>query len=115
MSQLVSDVTKVLNYKDSKAKAETERQKILANMAEDEKNKTNLLKKVLAQQKAKFGATGNTGNSLSEHAVLKRLRDETIAPYDEKRQENIDKINKLKIKKPNLIKDWLSKIDKIAG
>ncbi len=115
MGQLVSDVTKVLNYKESKKNAETERQKILANMAQDEQTKTNLIKKALAQQRAKYGASGNTGQSLSENAVLKRLRDETAEPYDKKRQENIEKLNKNKVKKPNLVKHWLSDIDKIAG
>ncbi len=115
MGQLVSDVTKVLNYKESKKNAETERQKILANMAQDEQTKTNLIKKVLAQQRAKYGASGNSGTSFSENAVLKRLRDETAAPYETKRQENIDKIKNIKVKKPNLVKNWLSGIDKIAG
>lgn len=115
MGQLVSDVTKVLDYKESKKNAENERQKILANMAEDEKTKNNLVKKVLAQQRALYGASGTAGTSLSEHAVLKRLRSETVAPYDEKRRTNIDKIEKLKVKKPNLLKSWLAKIDKIAG
>ena len=115
MGQLVSDVTKVLDYKESKRNAENERQKILANMAQDEQTKTNLIKKALAQQRANYGASGNTGQSLSENAVLKRLRDETAEPYDKKRQENIEKLNKNKVKKPNLVKHWLSGIDKIAG
>ncbi len=115
MGQLVSDVTKVLDYKDSKKEAENQRQKILAQMASDEATKTNLIKKALANQRAKYGASGNGGNGLSEKAVLKRLRDETAEPYETKRQENIDKIKKLKVKKPNIIKNWLSNIDKIAG
>ena len=115
MGQLVSDVTKVLEYKDSKKDAENERQKILANIAEDEKTKINLIKKVLAQQRAQYGASGNSGESLSENAVLKRLRSETAAPYDEKLKNNLEKINQIKVKKPNLVKNWLSKIDKIAG
>ena len=45
MGQLVSDVTSILNYRDSKKEAENERQKILADMAADEKEKTNLVKK----------------------------------------------------------------------
>lgn len=115
MGQLVSDVTKVLDYKDSKKEAESQRQKILAQMAADEATKSNLIKKALATQRAKYGASGNTGNGLSENAVLKRLRDETSQPYDTKRQENIDKIKKLKANKPNIIKTWLANIDKIAG
>ena len=69
----------------------------------------------MAEQRAKYGASGNTGNSFSENAVLKRLRDETAQPYEVKKQENMEKIKKTKVKKPNLIKTWLSKIDDIAG
>jgi hypothetical protein len=116
MGQLVSDVTKVLEYKESKKSAETERQKILSQMAQDEETKTNLIKKVLSEQRAKYGASGNKGDSLSEEAVLKRLRSETSKPYDEKREDNLEKIKKTKkVKKPNLVKNWLSNIDKIAG
>jgi len=115
MGQLVSDVTKVLDYKSDKKNAETQRQKILAQIAEDEATKTNLIKKVLATQRAKYGASGNTGKGLSENAVLKRLRDETAEPYETKRKENINKINNLQTKKINIIKTWLSNIDKIAG
>lgn len=115
MGQLVSDVNKILDYNNSKKSAENQRQKILAQIASDENIKTNLIKKVLSTQRAKYGASGNTGDSFSENAVLKRLRSETAQPYEEKKQENIDKIKKNKTKKPNLVKTWLSKIDDIAG
>ena len=115
MGQLVSDVAKILDYNNSKQKAQNERQKILTQIASDEKTKTNLIKKALAEQRAKYGASGNTGNSFSENAVLKRLRDETARPYEVKKQENMEKIKKTKVKKPNIIKTWLSKIDDIAG
>ena len=115
MGQLVSDVTKVLDYKESEKEATSQRQKILAQMAKDEATKTNLIKKALATQRAKYGASGNTGNGLSENAVLKRLREETAEPYDSKREANIEKIKKLKVQKPNIIKTWLSRIDKIVG
>ena len=115
MGQLVSDVTKVLDYKNSKKDAESQRQKILAQIASDENTKTNLIKKVLAEQRAKYGASGNSGNSLSEDAVLKRLRAETEQPYEEKKKNNLEQIKKTKVKKPNLVKTWLSKIDTIAG
>lgn len=115
MGQLVSDVTKVLDYKQSKKEAENQRQQILTDIAADEKIKTNLIKKVLSEQRAKYGASGNTGNGLSEKAVLKRLRNETAEPYDVKRKNNIQKLNNIKTKKPNLVKQWLSSIDKIAG
>ena len=115
MGQLVSDVTKVLDYKDAKKTAENQRQQILTEMAQDEATKINLIKKALSNQRAKYGATGNSGNGFSEQAVLKRLRDETSAPYDDKRKNNLQKIQNTKAKRPNLLKSWLSKIDKIAG
>ncbi len=115
MGQLVSDVTKVLDYKDSKKDAENQRQQILAQMAQDEATKMNLIKKVLSTQRAKYGASGNSGTGFSERAVLKRLRDETAAPYDEKYKNNLQKIQNTKAKKTNLVKTWLSRIDKIAG
>ena len=115
MGQLVSDVTKVLDYKDAKKDAETQRQQILAQMAQDEATKVNLIKKVLSNQRAKYGASGNSGTGFSEKAVLNRLREETAAPYDEKYKSNLQKIQNTKAKKTNLLKSWLSKIDKIAG
>jgi hypothetical protein len=74
-----------------------------------------LIKKALSNQRAKYGATGNSGTGFSEQAVLKRLRDETSAPYDDKRKNNLQKIQNTKATRPNLLKSWLSKIDKIAG
>ena len=115
MGQLVSDVTKVLDYNNSKKSAETQRQKILEQIASNENTKTNLIKKVLSEQRAKYGASGNSGTSLSENAVLKRLRSETAQPYEEKRKNSLEQMKSLKVKKPNLLKAWLSKIDKIAG
>lgn len=115
MGQLVSDVTKILDYNNSKKDVKNQRQKILSQIANDENVKTNLIKKALATQRAKYGASGNAGDSFSEDAVLKRLRNETAQPYDEKKQENIEKMKKIKAKKPNLVKTWLSKLDDIAG
>jgi hypothetical protein len=115
MGQLVSDVTKVLDYKNDKKTAENQRQKILAQIAADEATKTNLIKKVLSEQRAKYGATGNSAKGLSQDAVLKRLRAETAQPYEEKKEKNLEEIRKLQVKKPNIVKTWLSKIDKIAG
>ena len=115
MGQMVSDVTKILDYKNSKNKAENQRQEILAQMAADEKEKINLVKKVLAEQRAKYGASGNAGDSFSENAVLKRLRSQTAQPYEDRKQQNMEKIRKTKVKKPNIVKAWLSNIDDIAG
>lgn len=115
MAQLVSDVTKVIDYQESKKQAQNQRQKILTQMANDEAAKVNLIKKALATQRAKYGASGNSGDGFSEKAVLQRLRDEAANPYDIKRQENIEKIKNLKAKKPNIVRNWLANIDKIAG
>lgn len=115
MGQFVSEVTKVLEYQDAKKNAENQKQQILSQIAQDEATKNNLIKKALAAQRAKYGATGNMGNGFSERAVLKRLRDETAEPYDEKYKNNLQKINNTNAKRPNLMKTWLAKIDKIAG
>ena len=115
MGQLVSDVTKVLDYNNSKKEAKNQRQKILEQIASNENTKANLIKKVLSEQRAKYGATGNSGTSLSEDAVLKRLRSETAQPYEEKKKTSLEQMKKIKVKKPNLLKAWLSKVDKIAG
>ena len=47
MGQLISDVTDILNYQDSKKQAKNTRQEILAEMARDDAQRTNLVKKVL--------------------------------------------------------------------
>lgn len=115
MGQLVSDVTSVLNYRDSKKEAENERQKILTDIANDEKEKTNLVQKTLATQRAKYGASGASGNSMSSGAVLKRLKAETEKPYNEKKSSNLDKLKKIKVQKPNLLQSLLDKFDDLIG
>ncbi len=115
MGQLVSDVTSILNYRDAKKEAENERQKILADMAEDEKEKTNLVKKTLATQRAKYGASGVSGSSLSTGAVLKRLKTETEEPYKEKRKSNVSKLKKISVSKPNLLQSILDKFEDLIG
>ncbi|MCL1892239.1 MAG: hypothetical protein FWF97_03055 [Alphaproteobacteria bacterium] len=111
MGQLVSDVTDVLNYNKGKKTAATERQKILEQMAADEKAKTNLVKKTLATQRAKYGAGGMSGKGMTEEAVLKRLREETEEPFDLRKKANKERLSKIKVKKPNLLKMIISKID----
>lgn len=115
MGQIVSDVTSILNYKDAKKEAENERQKILADMAADEKEKTNLVKKTLATQRAKYGASGASANSMSTGAVLKRLKSETEQPYEEKKSSNIEKLKKIKVSKPNLLQSILDKFDDLIS
>lgn len=115
MGQLVSDVTEVLNYKDAKRQAKSQRQEILAQMASDNTEKTNLIKKVLATQRAKYGASGMSNNSITEGAVLKRLKDEMSASYNEKDRNNLAKLKNTKVTKTNLLKKLLDRFDDLIG
>lgn len=115
MGQIVSDVTELLDYKDDKKQAKTQRQEILKQMAIDDAEKTNLVKKVLASQRAKYGASGMLNSGVTEGAVLKRIKAETAAPYEKKRSENLNKLSKARAKKPNLLKSLLSRFDEIVG
>lgn len=115
MGQLVSDVTEILDYQDAKKQTKTQRQEILKQMSEDEKTKNNLVKKTLAAQRAKYGASGMNASGITEGAVLKRLKSETEQPYNEKLKSNIEKLKKTKAKRPNLLKTWLARFDDIVG
>lgn len=117
MAQVVSDVSEVLDYQKAKKESKSERKKILEQMAADEQTKSNLVKKALATQRAKYGAAGmsGAGRGMTEEAVLKRLQDETEQPYDEKRRTNLEKMKQTYAKKPNLIKSLLSRFDSIVG
>lgn len=115
MGQIVSDVTTVLDYKKSKKEAKTQREEILRQMAEDRAEKTNLVKKTLAAQRAKYGASGMSGKGLTEEAVLKRLQSETEAPYDEKQRANMSKLKSIKAGKPNLLSTMLSRFDNLLS
>ena len=114
MGQLVNEIENAMH--DSKAKKEVkkERQKIMDQIAADEAAKANLVKKVLAKQRAAYGAGGMTGKGMTEEAVLKRLREETEQPFDEKKASNKDKMSKLKTpKKTNLVKLVTSQLKEI--
>ena len=115
MGQLVSDVTEILDYKDAKKEAKNQRKEILAQMASDEAEKTNLVKKALATQRAKYGASGMRTTGVTERAVLKRLKSETVAPYEDKRRTNLTKLKNLRTKKPNLLKSLLARFDDLVG
>ncbi|MBP3397540.1 MAG: hypothetical protein J6K82_01275 [Alphaproteobacteria bacterium] len=115
MGQIVSDVTDILDYKDAKKQAKKERKEILAQMDADEAEKTNLVKKALATQRAKYGASDMTSNGVTEGAVLKRLKDEVSSPYDEKRRNNLAKLKQTRAKKPNLLKSLLGRLDDLVG
>ncbi len=115
MGQLVSDVTEVLDYKQSKKEAKSQRQQVLQQMVADEKAKTNLVRKNIAAQRAKYGASGMSNRGVTEGAVLKRLKSETEEPYNDKRRTNIEKLKKIKANKPNLLKTLLGRFDELMG
>ena len=115
MGQIVTDVTDILDYKDAKKSAKNQRQEILKKMADDETENTNLVKKVLATQRAKYGASGMSSNGITEVTVLKRLRSETVAPFEEKKQDNLKKLKNTKAKKVNLLEKLLSRFEDIVG
>ena len=115
MGQLVSDVSEILDYQDEKKQAKNARQEILRQMATDQAEKTNLVKKVLATQRAKYGASGVSSRGLSQGAVLARLKSETEKPYSDKYAANLKKLQSTKAKKPNLLKTILSRFDDLVG
>lgn len=115
MGQLVSDVTEILDYKDAKKQAKSQRKEILAQMATDNTEKTNLVKKVLAAQRARYGSSGVSASGMTAGRVLERLRSETAAPYEEKRRNNLKKLKQSTAKKPNLLQSILSRFDDLVG
>ena len=115
MGQLVSDVTEILEYKQNKQESKSQRREILRQMAQDEATKTNLVKKALATQRAKYGAGGMSNRGLTQGAVLARLKAETAAPYEEKRRANLKKLKSATASKPNLVKTLLSRLDSLVG
>lgn len=115
MGQIVSDVTDVLDNRKAKKAADTERKNILSQIAEDEKTKSNLVKKALATQRAKYGAAGMSSKSMTSDAVLTRLRSETEQPYDEKKKTNMNKLKNVKSNQKNLLKSLISRFDELLG
>jgi hypothetical protein len=108
-------VTDILNNKKASKEAETERKKILAQMAQDEKTKSNLVKKALASQRAKYGAAGMSAKGMTEDAVLRRLRFETAQPYDDRKKTNLDKLKSVKANKKNILTSLISRMDDLLG
>lgn len=115
MGQVVSDVTDIFEYEHKKKEAKKQKNQILEQIKADEKTKTNLVKKALATQRAKYGAAGMSNKGMTEEAVLKRLREETEEPFNEKKRANINKIKSIKVKKPNLLKSLVSHFDDLLG
>jgi hypothetical protein len=102
-----------LEYNKDKKAAKNQRQEILQKMQADEVEKTNLVKKVLATQRAKYGASGVSGHGITEGAVLRRLKSETEQPYDEKRRNNMEKLKGIRATKPNILKKILARFDEL--
>ena len=115
MGQIISDVTDILNYQGSKKDAKSEKKQILEEMVKDDKEKENLVKKVLATQRAKYGASGMSTKGTTEEAVLERLKQETAEPYEEKRMANLNKLKNTNAKKKNLVTSILKRFDKLVG
>lgn len=111
MGQILSDVTDILNYQDNKKETKLNKQQILEQISKDDGEKQNLVKKVLASQRAKYGASGMSPKGLTEKAVLERLKDETEKPYETKRQTNLNKLKHIKTKKKNLLVSVLEHMD----
>jgi len=114
MGQVISDVKDILNYQDSKQKNSSTRKEIVRQMASDENTKQNLVKKVLATQRAKYGASGMKTTGQTEDAVLARLKEETEKPYEEKKQSNLNKLKNARAKKKNLLLSALEHAEKLV-
>jgi len=96
MGQLVTDVQGILSDNKQNKQIKQERKSVLNQMAADEVEKANLVKKALAKQKAIYGASGMSGKGMTEEAVLARLRNETEQPFDDKKRTSLEKLSKLK-------------------
>jgi len=113
MGQILSDVTDILNYQDSKREVAASKKQILDQMAKDENEKQNLVKKVLASQRAKYGASGMSPKGLTEETVLKRMKNETEQPYENKRRTNLEKLKNTNAKKKNILVSVLEHMDEL--
>lgn len=111
MGQLVSDVSDVLDYRTNKKSAESSKKEILSQMATNESEKKNLVKKVLASQRAKYGANGMSAYGQTQDNVLKRLQQETEEPYNTKKRNNIEKLKNATAKKKNMLTSILKHFD----
>lgn len=114
MGQLVSDVSDVLNYRSNKKASESAKKEILNQMAKNESEKKNLVKKVLATQRAKYGANGMSAHGQTQDNVLERLRQETEEPYNEKKRANIEKLRNATAKKKNILTSILKHLDDLV-
>ncbi len=115
MGQIVTDVTSILDNRNAKKEAENEKKEILEEIKKDEAEKVNLVNKALATQRAKTGAAGVSKSSLTQDAVLERLREETEQPFDDKKSENLKKINSIKANTTNVLTSILGRLDDLLG
>ena len=115
MGQIVSDVTDILNYNENKKKANAEKKEILEQIASNNTEKKNLVKKTLAAQRAKYGTNGVAEKNQTADTVLSRLKSETEKPFDEKNKTNINKLKTTKAAKKNMLKTLLEHFDKLLG
>ena len=115
MGQLVSDVADVLKYQENKKQASATKKEILEKIAANEAQKTNLVKKVLASQRAKYGAGGMSKNGQTEEKVLARLQKETEEPFETSKKENLAKLKNTSAKKKNILNSVLKHFDKLIG
>ncbi len=130
MGQIVSDVEKIIGVSGSldavksiggsvsdakkekkKLKSdilevETERQKLIRQMAEANKNKANLIKKTIAKQRAGYGAGGASADSDSDVAVLKRLEKEINEDFLEREISQKESMDELENQKKNLVRKY---------
>lgn len=115
MGQMISDVSDILNYQNNKKETNATKKQIMADIAENENQKQNLVRKILATQRAKYGASGMDNKGITEDAVLERLKKETEQPYDSKKAASIRKLKNTKTKKKNLLLAALAHFDKLLG
>lgn len=113
MGQIISDVTDILDYNETKKQNKETKKQILQDIAANEAEKQNLVNKVLASQRAKYGASGMSTEGLTEEKVLTRLKQETEKPYETKKQANLKKLKNTKVTKKNLLATLLGRLEKL--
>jgi len=112
MGQYVKDVETVLNHRNAKKEAQTERQKIIADMQKTKTDRANMIKKALAAQRARFGAGGG-GGGMSKDAVLERLKNETAESYNEQLRRSEEKLRRVQTPRRNFLKTFATRFDSL--
>ncbi|MDR2685597.1 MAG: hypothetical protein LBB23_02370 [Rickettsiales bacterium] len=115
MSQYSNEINALLSIATKKDKKEikSERAKIMAELAETNARRDNLVKKALGAARAQMGASGASDDTASARAVLKRLAEETAESDDKKIDAANDKLasltKKYKSRRKNLLSSALKK------